>query len=227
MKLSIIIPVFNEKNTIQKLIEKVRELDIKKEIIIVDDGSTDGTGKILKGYPQNADFKIFFHPKNKGKGSAIKTALSNVTGEVVVIQDGDLEYEPSDLLELLKPISENKAEVVYGSRLLYFKNDKSYLRYFFGGKLLTFLANILYNAKLTDESTCYKMFKTDVLKNLNFKSNGFGFCPEVTAKIRKKGIHIFESPIHYTPRKIKQGKKIRWKDGLEAIWILLKYRFID
>lgn len=226
MKLSIIIPVFNEKHTIQKIIKKVRGLDLKKEIIVVDDHSTDGTKEILKNYPQDEEVKVFFHKKNKGKGSAIRTALPYVKGEVVVIQDADLEYEPENLLNLLKPILENKAEVVYGSRILDPHNEKSYLRYFLGGKFLTFLANLLYNAKLTDESTCYKMFRAEILKDLDLKCKRFEFCPEVTAKVRKRGVQIFEVPISYIPRKIEHGKKVRWKDGLEAIWTLIKYRFV-
>lgn len=227
MKLSIVISAFNEKSTIQEIINQVKNIAINKQIIVVDDCSTDGTREILKNYSQNEDFIILFHEKNKGKGSAIRTALPYVKGEAVVIQDADLEYEPEDLLNLLKPILENRVEVVYGSRLLNPNNEKSYLRYFLGGRFLTLLANLLYDANITDESTCYKMFKTEVLKSLDLKSNRFGFCPEVTAKIRKKGIPIFEVPIRYTPRKIKQGKKIRWKDGLEAIWTLIKYRLVN
>ena len=227
MELSIIIPVFNEKSTIQSIIEKIKKLNLEKQVIVVDDCSTDGTREILKNYPYDKEIQVLFHQKNKGKSSAIRTGLSHVKGEVVTIQDADLEYEPEDLLKLLQIIKENKAEVVYGSRLLSPNNEKSYLRYLWGGKFLTFLANLLYNANITDESTCYKMFKTKVLKDISLKSNRFGFCSEVTAKIRKKGITICEVPIRYAPRKMKQGKKIRWKDGLEAIWILIKYKFVD
>jgi dolichol-phosphate mannosyltransferase len=226
MKLSIIIPVYNEKGTLLQLLEKVKNLPLEKEIIIVDDYSTDGTREILKSFPSDEEVKVFFHNANRGKGFAIRTGLSHIAGDVVVIQDADLEYEPQDFLELLKPIQNGNAKVVYGSRLLSQKNEKSYFRYFFGGKLLTWLANLLYNAKITDEPTCYKMFKAEVIKDINLKCERFEFCPEVTAKVRKKGIDIVEVPIHYSPRKIKEGKKIRWKDGVEAIWALIKYRFI-
>jgi dolichol-phosphate mannosyltransferase len=227
MKLSIIMPVYNEKDTLLSIIEKVEKLSWDKELIIVDDFSKDGTREILKNYPQNENLKIVFHEKNKGKGAAIRTGLSYVTGDVVVIQDADLEYEPKDFLKLLQPILENKAKVVYGSRLLNFDNEKSYLRYFLGGRFLTFLANFLYQAKITDEPTCYKMFKTEVITDINLKCERFEFCPEVTAKVRKKGIEIVEVPIHYSPRKIKEGKKINWKDGVQAIWTLIKYKFTN
>ncbi|MDH4223412.1 MAG: glycosyltransferase family 2 protein [candidate division Zixibacteria bacterium] len=227
MKLSIIIPVYNEKGTILQILEKIMKLPLDKEILIVDDFSTDGTRDVLRNYPQDKNIRIIFHEENSGKGSAIRTALSYVTGEVVVIQDADLEYDPADFLNLLKPILEEKAKVVYGSRLLNFDNERSYFRYFMGGKILTLLTNLLYGSKITDEPTCYKMFKTEVIKSLNLNCKRFDFCPEVTAKIRKKGIEIMEVPIRYIPRKIKQGKKIRWKDGVEAIWTLLKYRFRD
>jgi dolichol-phosphate mannosyltransferase len=227
MKLSVIIPVFNEKQTIREIIKKVKEVNLKKEIIIVDDCSTDGTKEILKNYPQNEEIKIFFHKKNKGKGSAIRTALLYTKGEVVIIQDADLEYDPNDYLKLVNPIIENGADVVYGSRSLSHKNKMSYLRYFIGGQVVTWLANLLYGCRLTDESTCYKLFRADVLKSLKLNCKRFEFCPEVTAKVRKRGIKISEVPISYNPRKIKEGKKIRWKDGLEAIWTLIKYRLVE
>lgn len=235
MKLSIIMPVYNEKNTIEEIIKKVGGVTgIEKELIIVDDFSTDGTRKFLKKYTGNCNIpqgtevvKISFHDKNLGKGMAIRTGLKNVTGDMVIIQDADLEYDPNDYLKLVKPIVEDGADVVYGSRLLSHKNKMSYLRYFIGGQIVTWFTNLLYNSSLTDEPTCYKLFRADILKSLRLNCKRFEFCPEVTAKIRKRGIKIIEVPISYEPRKIKEGKKITWKDGLQAIWTLLRYRFKD
>ena len=235
MKLSIIMPVYNEKNTIEEIIRRVSGVEgIEKELIIVDDFSTDGTREFLKknmgncSIPQGTEaVKILFHDKNLGKGMAIRTGIRNVTGDMVIIQDADLEYDPNDYLKLIKPIVEDGADVVYGSRILSHKNKKSYLRYFIGGQLVTWLTNLLYRSSLTDEPTCYKLFRTNVLKSIKLNCTRFEFCPEVTAKVRKKGIKITEVPISYEPRKIKEGKKIRWKDGLQAIWTLLRYRFTD
>jgi len=226
MKLSIIIPVYNEKESIEKLIEKVKAVKlgkIKKEIIIIDDFSTDGSREILKKI-KDKQIKVIFHNENKGKGYAIRTGLKQVTGDIVIIQDADLEYDPEDYKKLIKPIIEKQVKVVYGSRILG-NNNYSALSFFLGGKLLTFIANLLYNIKISDEPTCYKVFKTEVIKNLNLECERFEFCPEVTAKIAKKGYKIKEIPISYYPRNKKQGKKINWKDGLEAIWTLIKYKF--
>ena len=226
MRLSIIMPVYNEKETIAEIIRKVKEVDlndIKKEIIIVDDFSTDGTRKILEKVKDN-EIKIIYHDKNMGKGYAIRTALKYVTGDIVIIQDADLEYNPEDYIKLILPIIKGENKVVYGSRMLG-KNKYSSLSFFLGGQLVTFVANLLYGTKITDEPTCYKVFNSDVIKNLNLECKGFEFCPEVTAKVAKKGFKIKEIPISYYPRDKKHGKKINWKDGLEAIWILIKYRF--
>jgi len=152
--------------------------------------------------------------------------LKHITGDIVIIQDADLEYDPSDYPQLLEPILNGKAKVVYGSRILG-GGKKSYWSFYLGGRLLSFLANLLYDARITDEPTGYKVFRTDVIKNINLKCERFEFCPEVTAKVRKKGYRIYEVPIHYAPRSIKEGKKINWRDGLEAIWTLIKYRFVD
>jgi len=235
MKLSIIMPVYNEKHTIEEIIRRVSGVEgIEKELIIVDDFSTDGTREFLREYmgdcniPQGTEVvKILFHDKNLGKGMAIRTGLKNVMADMVIIQDADLEYDPNDYLKLIKPIVEDGADVVYGSRLLSHKNKMSYLRYFIGGQIVTWLTNLLYGSKLTDEPTCYKLFRADILKSLRLNCKRFEFCPEVTAKVRKKRIKIVEVPISYEPRKIKEGKKITWKDGLQAIWTLLKYRFKD
>ena len=226
MKLSVIMPVYNEKDTIREILRRVREVLIDKEIIVVDDFSTDGTRDILQ--QENRDgTRILAHPKNLGKGHAIRTALKHVTGDIIIIQDGDLEYDPQDYLELIKPILERKADVVYGSRILKKGFTKSYNRFYWGGKFLTRVTNILYGAKLTDESTCYKVFKTEILKNIDLRCKRFEFCAEVTGKVLKKGYSIMEIPISYYPRKIEEGKKIRWKDGLESLYTLIKYRIVD
>ncbi|RLB75771.1 MAG: glycosyltransferase family 2 protein, partial [Deltaproteobacteria bacterium] len=200
---------------------------VEKEIIVVDDGSTDGTAEILKEISKkDKNINIILKEKNEGKGSAIREGLKYVNGDVVVIQDADLEYEPTDWIEMLKFMEEKKADVVYGSRVLG-KNKKSSFVFYLGGRILSIITNFLYGAGITDEPTCYKMFNTEIIKSLNLKCRGFEFCPEVTAKIRKKGIKIYEVPIHYNPRSTKEGKKIRWKDGIIAIWTLIKYRFTD
>ena len=228
MKLSVIIPVYNEKDTVGKIIEKVMEVPVDKEIIVVDDGSTDSTKMVLREIiEKNKDvIKVIFKEKNEGKGAAIREGIKYVSGDVVVIQDADLEYDPMDFLKMLKIMEEKNAKVVYGSRILG-KNKKSSFLFYLGGRLLSFVANILYNAKITDEPTCYKMFRTEVIRSINLRCKGFEFCPEITAKVRKKGHKIFEVPIRYRPRSVKEGKKIRWKDGIVAIWTLIKYRFID
>lgn len=227
MRLSIIIPCYNEIRTIKECLNRVLSVDlgdIEKEIIIVDDGSTDGTREVLKKIKDNP-VKTILHSRNLGKGSAIRTALHHITGDVVLIQDADLEYDPQDYHALVRPIVEGKAKVVYGSRAL-LPHQRSYWRYHWGGKFLTFLANLLYNAKITDESTCYKVFSTEVIKGVDLKCNKFEFCPEITAKVLRKGYKMYEVPIHYIPRSMKQGKKIRWMDGIIAIWTLVKYRVV-
>lgn len=236
MKLSIIMPVYNEEKTIREIIKQVMNSNpkIKKELIIVDDGSKDSTREILKKEylnkkKKNSDIKVIFHEKNQGKGMAIRTGLNHVTGDIVVIQDADLEYDPNEYTKLIQPIIDKKAKVVFGSRFPKGSKHPSILknRFFLANKILTIASNLLYNAKITDEPTCYKLFTTDVIKNLNLKCERFEFCPEVTAKVRKKGYKIYELPISYFPRTIDEGKKIRWKDGFEALWTLIKYRFIN
>ena len=234
MKLSVIVPVFNEKNTILEVLKRISAVNIDKEILIIDDGSTDGTRDVLKTVDshqsaadrRNDEIKIIYHKRNMGKGRAIRTGLNNATGDVVIIQDADLEYDPQDYPKLIEPILSGRAKVVYGSRL-FGKGKKSYWSFYLGGRLLSFLANLLYNAGITDEPTCYKAFRADVIKSIDLKCRRFEFCPEVTAKVRKKGYKIFEVPINYEPRSIKDGKKISWRDGLEAIWTLVRYRFFS
>jgi len=228
MKLSIIIPVFNEKNTISQILEKVENVDfgIEKEIIIVDDFSLDGTRDILKNYEEK--YKIVYHERNYGKGRALRNGFKHVSGDWVVIQDADLEYDPSDLKNLLEKIKEPDVFVVYGSRRLhhnYLEARKSGHVLALGGIFMSWQTNLLYGTEITDEPTCYKMFRADLLPGLDLKCERFEFCPELTAKIAKKGIKIHEVPINYYPRHKNEGKKINWKDALEAVWTLLKYRF--
>jgi len=228
MKLSVIIPVYNERELLPKLLKKVEDVKgINKEIIIVDDGSKDGTKDFLNTVRKK--YKVVFHKKNQGKGMAIRTGLKHATGDIVIIQDADLEYDPNDYHKLIKPIIDGKANVVYGSRRLKKqKEEYSSIGFYIGGLGLNLIANILYpNLHITDEATCYKVFKADVINNLDLECKRFEFCPEVTAKLAKRKIKIIEVPISYHPRSIKNGKKINWKDGVEALWTLLKYRFRD
>jgi len=225
MKLSVIMPVYNEATTIAEIVRRVLAVELPKELVIVDDGSTDGTRELLRQIPPDVA-TVLFHKCNQGKGAAIRTALEHVTGEIVIIQDADLEYDPNDYHALIRPIVEGTAQVVYGSRVLKADNPYSHLRFYLGGRLLSLLANLLYGLWITDEPTCYKVFRRELLKGLNLQCRGFEFCPEVTAKIGRRGIPIHEVPIRYAPRTIDEGKKISWKDGLYAVWILLKYRFV-
>ena len=221
--LTVIIPVFNEAKTIEIIIDRVRQVDIAKEIIVVDDASKDDTVSILKRLDQT-DLKILQHTHNKGKGAAIQTAIPEIQGEYVIIQDGDLEYDPQDYLKILKAAQSKNAQVVYGSRILS-HSRMSYLRYWLGGRGVTWFTNLLFGTKLTDEPTCYKLFESNLFRSLDIRSTGFEFCPEVTAKVLQRKIPIEEVPISYDPRSIEEGKKIRWKDGFIALWVLIKYRF--
>jgi len=226
LKLSVIIPVYNERDTIEEILARVQAVDVDKEIIVVDDGSKDGTRQVLSGQATD-EITVVFHDHNRGKSAAIRTGLAHATGDVIVIQDADLEYDPEDFLAMLRPIQDGRAQVVYGRRTLSKENPRSAWRFYLGARFLTFLTNLLYRADISDEATCYKMFRADVLKSIRLTSNRFEFCPEVTAKVRKRGIRIHEVPISYYPRKVHEGKKIGWRDGLEAIWTLVKYRFVS
>ncbi|MCB0724212.1 MAG: glycosyltransferase family 2 protein [Ignavibacteriae bacterium] len=225
MNLSVIIPVYNEEKYLEEIIARVANTKLVYEIICVDDGSTDQSKNLLKSLSEdrNIPLKVLTHPQNRGKGAAIKTGLSIASGDLVLIQDADLEYNPKDYEALIKPFNEKCVHVVYGSRNL-IRNPKSSLAFYYGGRLLSILTNIIYGSKITDESTCYKVFKTELLRDLNLENEGFDFCPEVTAKILKQKIKIHEVPISYSPRSRNEGKKIRWYDGIIAIWTLLKYR---
>lgn len=225
-KLSIIIPVYNEINTLEKILKIVDSIKIlvEKEIIIVDDFSTDGSRELIKTF--NEKYKVIFHDKNKGKGAAIHSGLKFATGDYTIIQDADLEYDPNEYVKLIKEIKNGKYKIIYGSRNL--KNNLRFKKsYYYGGKFITFVTNFLYKSRLTDVNTCYKLFKTDILKSFNLEQEGFSFCEEATAKALKKGYKIKEVPINYYPRKFDEGKKIRMVDGLKAITTLLKYKLRD
>jgi len=234
MKLSIIIPVYNEEETVVELLNKVKMQKlpggIVKEIVVVNDASKDGSKEQIA---KVEGVRVIHHKKNKGKGAAIKTGLSKARGEIILIQDADLEYSPRDYPRLIKPVLAGKAEVVYGSRLKHYplrivgsKRTPLVLHYI-GNKLLTFITNLLYRSSLTDMETCYKVFKKEVLRDIKINSNRFDFEPEITAKILKKGIDICEIPIKVKPRGYNEGKKISWRDGFVALWTLVKYRFAD
>jgi len=225
MKLSVLMPVYNEKDTIEEIIQRVQMVDLEKELIIVDDCSTDGTKEILQRLNE-PNVKILCHSQNLGKGAAVKTALEEATGEIIIIQDADLEYSPEEYPKLIEPILKGKADVVYGSRFLGVHQVFMFW-HFLGNKFLTFITNILYNTMLTDMETCYKAFRAEVLKKIRIRSNRFNFEPEVTAKVFKQNLRVYEIPITYEGRDYKEGKKITWRDGISAIWALLKYRFVD
>ncbi|MBX9770549.1 MAG: glycosyltransferase family 2 protein [Candidatus Obscuribacterales bacterium] len=231
-KLSILMPVFNETKTVIAILEAVSAADtcgLDKEIIVVDDGSTDGTRKILEELdPAKYAARIFFHDKNQGKGAALRTAQSKAEGDIILIQDADLEYSPDEYPNLLRPILQGHADVVYGSRLSGGAVTRAFnFTHYVGNKFLTLLTNILYNCTITDMETCYKVFKSEVFKKVIIRSNRFDFEPEITAKILKQGVRIYELPISYYGRDYSEGKKITWVDGFGAIWALLKYRFVD
>lgn len=226
MKLSVIIPVYNEKNTIEEILRRIIASPLNKEIIVVNDGSTDGSGKILENLKKTLPEKIhvIHHKTNEGKGAAVRRGICEAKGELTIIQDADLEYDPGDYENIIKPFSNNQIQAVYGSRNLK-KNDQSSFAFYWGGRFLSWCTNILYGSNITDEATCYKAFRTRLLQELDLKCNGFDFCPEVTAKILRRNIPIHEVPISYFPRTWKEGKKIKWTDGLTALWVLIKHRF--
>ena len=227
--LSVVMPAYNEKTTILKVIDKVLKLDMVKELVVVDDGSTDGTRELLKNTKFDNRVKVFLHDKTMGKGAALRTGFEKVTGEVVVIQDADLEYDPSEFIQMIKPIEDGVADVVYGSRLSGGRPQRVYMFWHrVGNSFLTFLTNLLYNSTLSDMETCYKMFKTSAIDGIRIRSNGFSVEPELTAKILKnKKLKVYELPISYYGRSYEEGKKITWKHGFGAIWALLKYRLTD
>jgi glycosyltransferase involved in cell wall biosynthesis len=226
MKLSIVIPVFDEKNTIAEVVHRVRQIDVgmEKELLIVDDGSSDGTQDVLKTM-DHPEVRIFFHKKNMGKGAALQTGFSNAGGDIVLIQDADLEYDPTDYPTLLAPILDGRADAVYGSRFLGGPHRVLFFWHYVGNKLLTLLCNMFSNLNLSDMETCYKVIKRDYLDRITLKSKRFGFEPEVTIKLAKLKAKIYEVPISYSGRDYSEGKKIGWKDGIAAIFHILRFKF--
>ncbi len=227
MRTSVIIPVYNEKATIQEIISRVQATHMIDEILIVDDGSTDGTRDILAGYDHHDVVRVIYHDKNQGKGAAVRTGIHGVTGDLVIIQDADLEYDPREYPNLVRPINEGIADVVYGSRFLGGARRPILFWNMVANKILTLVTNILYNNILTDMETGYKVFRREVVSNLTLRAHHFDFEPEFTAKILKKKVRIYEVPISFNPRDYSEGKKIKMLDAFEAMWALIKYRFVD
>mgnify|MGYP000449880684 FL=1 len=227
LKLSIVIPIYNERETLETLIAKVNAVDYDKEIILIDDFSTDGTREILNKYENKECFKVLYHNHNQGKGAALRTGFSSVNGDIIIIQDADLEYNPADYGTLIEPIMDGRADVVYGSRFLGGPHRVLFFWHSIGNMVLTTLSNMLTNVNLTDMETGYKVFTKKVNDTLTFKCNRFGFEPEFTAKVAKNNFRIYEVPISYNGRDYSEGKKITWKDGVAAIWYIFKFRFTN
>ncbi len=250
MKLSILIPCYNERETIREIVERAQAVDLRlrvrdgrfglpvapdgtvelvveREIIIVDDGSKDGTRDILAELAQLPEAFVFYHAQNQGKGAAVRTAIEKATGDIMLVQDADLEYDPRDYPSLVQPIIENRTKVVYGSRFLGGPRKAMFFSHMLGNKALTLFTNLLFDTILSDMETCYKVFTHEVAEQLHLKSPGWGFDPEITAKILKRGYRIYEVPITYTGREYNEGKKISWRDGLTVMWTLLKYRLVE
>lgn len=227
--LSVVMPVYNEKEYVLKIIDKVLDLDVVKDLIVIDDCSKDGTRELLRSSKFDPRVKVFYHDKNMGKGAALRTGFNHVTGDIVTIQDADLEYDPQEFIEMMKPIEQGYADVVYGSRLIGGKPQRVHLFWHkLGNTFLSLVTNILYNSSLSDMETCYKMFKRTVIAGLTIRSDDFSVEPELTAKILKnKTLRVYEMPISYYGRSYTEGKKISWTHGLGALWTLIKYRFTD
>jgi glycosyltransferase involved in cell wall biosynthesis len=250
VKLSVLIPCYNEIETIREIVERVRAVDIRlrvrdrkfgavpgpdgmvaltveTEVIIVDDGSCDGTRDVLPELAALPGVQVFYHAQNMGKGAAVRTAIEKATGDIMLVQDADLEYDPREYSSLLQPIVEGRSQVVYGSRFLGGPRKAMFFSHMLGNKVLTFFTNILFDTILSDMETCYKVFTRRVAEQLRLKSHGWGFDPEITAKILKRGYRIYEVPISYNGREYTEGKKISWRDGLTVMWTLLKYRLVE
>ena len=227
MDLSVIIPIYNEIHTIKEIIQRVEAQGLANEILLIDDGSTDGTREILEEFVDKDHIKVLFHKKNQGKGSAVRTGLDAASGDVILIQDADLEYDPRDYPSLLQPIEEGIADIVYGSRFLGAPRRTAMFWHMVANKLLTLMTNILYDTILSDMETGYKVFRSEVIKGMPLHAKRFEFEPEFSAKVLKRGFRIYEVPIKFVPRDYEEGKKIGFTDVFEAIWALIKYRFVD
>jgi glycosyltransferase involved in cell wall biosynthesis len=231
-RISILIPVYNEVQFLEQLLARVEAVDfcgLDKELILVDDGSTDGTREILKRLESTGKYVIHYHDKNQGKGAALRTGIGLATGQIIVVQDADLEYDPSDYPPLIQKIIDGQADVVYGSRFdpSKVRREAFNLWHYIGNKMLTLATNVLFQATLTDMETCYKAFRADIIKSVTIRSNRFDFEPEITAKVLKQRCRLVEMPISYQGRHFSEGKKITWRDGVVALWTLAKFRFAN
>ncbi|MBI3048788.1 MAG: glycosyltransferase family 2 protein [Acidobacteria bacterium] len=224
--LSVVMPVFNEAATIEEIVRRVLAVPLRTQLIVVDDGSTDGTRETLQRLHGELGFTLLIQPYNQGKGAALRRGFREVRGDLVVIQDADLEYSPEELPLLIELVCQGRADVVYGSRFLG-RHRVFLFSHYLGNRLLTLMTNVLYNTMLTDMETCYKVMRTEVLRSMTLRSNGFGIEPELTAKIFKRGFRVYEVPITYDGRGYEEGKKIGWRDGVVALWVLLRYRFTE
>jgi glycosyltransferase involved in cell wall biosynthesis len=224
--LSVVMPAFNESDTIEEIIRRVLAVPVRTQLIVVDDGSTDGTRDILARLERELGFTVVLQPRNQGKGAALRRGFDEVRGDIVVIQDADLEYSPEEFPQLIELIAQGRADVVYGSRFLG-RHRVFLFTHYLGNRLLTLITNVLYNTMLSDMETCYKVMRTEVLRSMTLHSDGFGIEPELTAKIFKRGYRVYELPITYDGRGYEDGKKITWRDGLVALWVLVKYRFTE
>lgn len=227
MKLSVVIPVYNEQASLREVVQRVEAVDYDKEIILIDDCSTDGSRGILEEYKDLAGYHVLFHSRNRGKGAALRSGFAHATGDVIIIQDADLEYDPIDYPMLLKPIIDGRADVVYGSRFLGGPHRVLFYWHSVGNKFLTTLSNMFTNLNLTDMETGYKVFSKKVIDSITLKCDRFGFEPEITSKIARKNFRIYEVPISYSGRDYSEGKKITWKDGVAALWFIIRFRFTD
>ncbi len=223
--LSVLVPVFNEEGTVREIVKRIQEVDIDKEIIMIDDYSTDGTREILKELEaENSNIRVFFHERNKGKGAAVRTGIAQIEGELAVIQDADLEYNPEEYIRLVAPITSGRADVVYGSRFKGGEAGRVHLFWhYLGNQLLTLVSNMFTNLNLTDMETCYKVFKADLLKSIPLHADRFGFEPEITAKIARRKVRVYEIGISYDGRDYSEGKKIGWKDAVAAFYFIIRY----
>ena len=224
--LSVVMPCYNERETIEEIIRRVLAIPVRTELIVVDDGSKDGTRDILARLEKELPIKVVLQARNGGKGAALRRGFQEVTGDLMIIQDADLEYSPEEIPELIELICEGRADVVYGSRFLG-RHRVFLFTHYAGNRLLTLITNVLYNTMLSDMETCYKVMRTEVLRSMTLESNGFGIEPELTAKIFKRHYRVYEVPITYDGRNYDEGKKITWRDGVVALWVLLKYRFTE